>query len=128
MIGLFREIYLKKARQIQKICRLANLVDMYETNLLAIKHEEELQKSRLEARKYELESRTAKFEQHDRVRIDGWEEMEPLLDRKDDEFEVDIKQEIDKPSISGKFSGEDGVRQSRFRAFMRIIASTARSN
>uniref|UniRef100_A0A915CL07 Uncharacterized protein n=1 Tax=Ditylenchus dipsaci TaxID=166011 RepID=A0A915CL07_9BILA len=78
IVAMLRSIHLKKSQHIRKICRLANLVDMYENSIAVVKKEEDEQNKRLHQLHEEIE------EKHDQYfdslpspsRVDGWEEAE----------------------------------------------------
>uniref|UniRef100_A0A914CL35 t-SNARE coiled-coil homology domain-containing protein n=1 Tax=Acrobeloides nanus TaxID=290746 RepID=A0A914CL35_9BILA len=128
IIGQIREIYLKKARQVQKICRLANLVEMYESNLATIKQEEEAKASKLKAIKKELDFKTNIFEQKDKLKLyndEGWEEtkLDDLFDDHDEEWNERVRdakvskaeklEAPSQPSTSMTTKESSGVRQRR---------------
>uniref|UniRef100_A0AC34FHV1 Syntaxin-18 n=1 Tax=Panagrolaimus sp. ES5 TaxID=591445 RepID=A0AC34FHV1_9BILA len=108
IVAQLREIHLKKTQNLQKICRLANLVDLYESNLSAIKVEEEAKIKRVKALEEEFEREAHGGD----VKEEGWEKL-------DDEENValiskDIKDEKTKKMlIESELSKvrDDGLRQ-----------------
>ncbi|KAI1711816.1 syntaxin-18 [Ditylenchus destructor] len=89
IVAMSRSIYMKKSQHIRRICRLANLVEMYETNLAAAKEEEETKVDRVRKLQREIEDRQDKDEYLDTLgspttRVDGWEEATGALDIKDE--------------------------------------------
>lgn len=54
-INLFRDIHKKKSEYLRRISRLANLVEMYETNIEQAKWDEEAQAKRLAKLHYEID-------------------------------------------------------------------------
>uniref|UniRef100_A0A914Z754 Syntaxin-18 n=1 Tax=Panagrolaimus superbus TaxID=310955 RepID=A0A914Z754_9BILA len=107
IVAQLREIHLKKTQNLQRICRLANLVDLYESNLSAIKVEEEAKIKRVKALEEEFE-REARGD----VKDEGWEKLDdeenvPLILKDDND------QKTKKMLIESELSKvrDDGLRQ-----------------
>jgi hypothetical protein len=81
LIAQLRAIHLKKAQNLQRICRLANLVNMFETGLVEMSNEEEAQKDKLSRLDHEIdarrdEERTHTDDKENEASEEGWTDAE----------------------------------------------------
>lgn len=79
IVAQLREIHLRKTQNLQRICRLANLVDLYQTNLAKVKEEDERLARRAKDLAEELERTNLKEEKWET--LDDFEEKKPLLEK-----------------------------------------------
>lgn len=93
IVAQLRQIHVRKTRQIRKICRLANLVDMYELKLAEVQREEDVKTEKLTQMKQQLEKkhRKVKLEKEKRPTEEYKQNssLPPILLPKEEAFDVE---------------------------------------
>lgn len=101
IVAQLREIHLKKTQNLQRICRLANLVDLYQTNLTKVKEEDERLAKRAENLAAELERTNLESFEEKWETLNDFDENKPLL-KKSKNFRSASPELFDGPRRRGK--------------------------